>query len=76
VTRRRHDGTNGFAIGDGESHVDDSITDQSDGDSLYQVLEEEVIPRYYDRDSDSLTGQWIHTMMNSISGSALHNKAG
>ncbi len=61
-----YDGTNGFAIGDGESHVDDAITDQRDADSLYRVLEEEVIPLFYDRDADGLPRHWIKRMMNSI----------
>ncbi len=62
-----YDGTNGFAIGSGTSHVDDRITDTRDGASLFRVLEEEVIPLYYDRDIDGLPRQWIKRMMNSIS---------
>jgi starch phosphorylase len=61
-----YDGTNGFAIGDGESHVDDRITDRRDGASLYQVLEQEVIPLFYDRDAHGLPQGWIKRMMNSI----------
>ena len=34
---------------------------------LYRVLEDEVIPLYYDRDVDGLPRQWIKRMMNSIS---------
>ena len=33
---------------------------------LYRVLEEQVIPLYYDRDIDGLPRQWIKRMMNSI----------
>ncbi len=61
-----YDGTNGFAIGDGESHVDDAITDQRDAASLYDVLEQEVVPLYYDRDADGLPRGWVKRMMNSI----------
>ncbi len=32
-----------------------------------RVLEQEVIPLFYDRDSDGLPHHWIHRMMNSIS---------
>ncbi len=60
------DGANGFAIGKGTSHVSDEITDRRDGASLYQVLEEEVIPTFYDRDVDGLPRKWIKMMMNSI----------
>ncbi|MEN6459626.1 MAG: alpha-glucan family phosphorylase [Thermoguttaceae bacterium] len=62
-----YDGTNGFAIGKGTSHVDERVTDARDTADLYRVLIEEVIPLYYDRDVDGLPGHWIKRMMNSIS---------
>jgi starch phosphorylase len=62
-----YDGSNGFAIGGGRSHVDDGITDQRDAESLYEVLEKRVIPTYYERDVDDLPRRWIEMMMNSIS---------
>ena len=60
-----YDGSNGFSIGAGRQHVDDAITDERDAKELYRVLQEEVIPLYYDRDIDGipLPGQ---AMMNSI----------
>ena len=61
-----YDGSNGFAIGKGTAHVSDQITDQRDAESLYQVLENEVIPLFYDRDVDGLPRGWIQRMMNSI----------
>ena len=62
-----YDGTNGFAIGHGATHVDDRVTDARDGADLYRVLSEEVVPLYYDRDIDGLPRHWIKRMMNSIS---------
>ncbi len=64
------DGSNGFAIGNGSVHVDDRITDRRDAESLYETLEQKVIPIYYDRDRDGLPRKWIKMMMNSISTSA------
>lgn len=61
-----YNGKNGFAIGNGTQHVSDEITDQRDSEEMYRVLEEQVIPLYYDRDSDGLPQQWIEMMMNSI----------
>ncbi|MGA0038214.1 MAG: alpha-glucan family phosphorylase [Pirellulales bacterium] len=61
------DGRNGFAIGRGETHAQDQITDQRDAAALYDVLEKEVIPLFYDRDSDGLPREWIRMMKNSIS---------
>jgi glycogen phosphorylase len=62
-----YDGTNGFAIGKGTSHVSDQISDQRDAESLYETLEKEVIPLFYERDVDGLPRGWIQRMRNSIS---------
>jgi len=62
-----YDGINGFAIGTGNNHVSDQISDQRDGQALYEVLEQEVIPLFYERDVDGLPRGWIQRMMNSIS---------
>ena len=62
-----YDGSNGFAIGNGTSHVSDEINDARDAKDLYRVLEQQVIPLYYDRDIDGLPRHWIKRMMNSIS---------
>jgi len=62
-----YDGSNGFAIGKGKSHVHAEVTDTRDAEYLYRTLEEEVIPLYYDRDIDGLPQAWIRRMKNSIS---------
>jgi glycogen phosphorylase len=65
-----YDGKNGFAIGKGQSHVDDRLTDQRDALYLYETLENEVIPTFYNVDRDGLPRKWIKMMMNSISSGA------
>jgi len=62
-----YDGTNGFAIGHGTQHVDTAITDKRDAASLFDVIENEVVPMYYEIDENGLPGRWIRQMMNSIS---------
>jgi starch phosphorylase len=61
-----YSGMNGFAIGNGSSHADTETNDQRDGDDLLRVLEEEVIPLFYDRDVDGLPRAWVDRMKNSI----------
>ena len=61
-----YDGTNGFAIGTASHHVSDEVTDERDCDSLYDVLESEVVPTFYHRDVDGLPLEWIKRMMSSI----------
>jgi len=62
-----YDGTNGFAIGTGTHHMSDDVSDRRDAEDLLRVLEEQVIPLYYDRDVDGLPRHWIKRMTNSIS---------
>jgi starch phosphorylase len=62
-----YNGVNGFAIGNGRSHEDDELTDRRDAKALYETLEQQVIPMFYDRDDDGVPRRWIQRMMNSIS---------
>ena len=57
--REGYDGTNGFAIGE-DSHPD-SVEEQDrlDSGNLYQVLTQEVIPLFYERDAKGIPRQWI-----------------
>jgi starch phosphorylase len=61
-----YDGLNGFAIGTGRTHTRMDIHDTRDGDELYRVLREEVIPLYYNRDQDGLPRGWIKRMKRTI----------
>jgi glycogen phosphorylase len=61
-----YDGRNGFAIGTGRTHSNMDVHDQRDGDDLYRVLREEVIPLYYQRDRDGLPRGWIKRMKRTI----------
>jgi len=59
-----YDGTNGFAVGNDVESSND--VDASDAESLYRTLEQEVVPLYYDRDSEGLPRKWIGMMKRSI----------
>ena len=61
-----YDGLNGFAIGVGRAHSNTGLHDARDGDDLYRVLKEEVIPLYYARDEDGLPRGWIRRMKRTI----------
>lgn len=60
-----YDGDNGFAIGDLSELTEDEADDQ-EAESLYRVLAEEVLPRYYDRDEQGIPRRWIALMKRSI----------
>ena len=61
-----YDGLNGFAIGGGKTHSNMDVHDKRDGEDLYRVLQEEVIPLYYQRDKDGLPRGWITRMKRTI----------
>ncbi len=61
-----YDGQNGFAIGNGRTHSNQEIQDARDGQDLYQVLTEDVIPLYFNRDRDDLPQEWISKMKRAI----------
>jgi starch phosphorylase len=60
------DGLNGFAIGLGRTHANMDVHDSRDGEDLYRVLLDEVIPLYYSRDRDGLPRGWIKRMKRTI----------
>jgi len=61
-----YDGLNGFAIGTGRTHSNMDVHDSRDGEELYRVLKDEVIPLYYQRDRDGLPRGWIKRMKRTI----------
>lgn len=63
-------GYNGWAIGTNEVHEDEAKQDAIDIESLYQVLEDEVIPLYYLRTDEGLPLGWLSKVRESIKSSA------
>ncbi|HXX14134.1 MAG TPA: alpha-glucan family phosphorylase [Candidatus Eremiobacteraceae bacterium] len=58
----------GWAIGKGESYQDPGYQDQVEAEALYQLLEKEIVPAFYDRRADNLPRKWIDRMKASIIG--------
>jgi len=61
-----YDGLNGFAIGDGITHVNVEEQDRRDSHSLYDVLQNEIIPLFYDRDETDVPRGWVTRMKRTI----------
>jgi len=59
-------GDNGWAIGGRETNPDEGAQDWSDAQDLYRILEQELIPAYYERDENGLPSKWAQLMRNSI----------
>ncbi|MDQ2688931.1 MAG: alpha-glucan family phosphorylase [Chloroflexota bacterium] len=61
-----YDGANGWAIGDREPDGDDAAQDEADATELYRLLEEEIVPRFFDNRVDGVPTEWVRTMRASI----------
>ena len=56
----------GWAIGDGREHGDDPAWDATEADTLYTLLEREVIPEFYARDESGIPRRWVARMRESM----------
>jgi starch phosphorylase len=61
-----YDGSNGFAIGLGETHTSPDTHDARDAAALCRTLRDDVIPCYYQRDRDGLPRAWLARMKRAI----------
>ena len=56
----------GWALGDGQEHGDDPAWDAIEADALYDLLEREVAPEFYDRDKNGIPTAWVRRMRESM----------
>ncbi|MGA9349705.1 MAG: alpha-glucan family phosphorylase, partial [Anaerolineae bacterium] len=61
-----YNGINGWAIGDEVEAYDPREEDKSDAAALYRLLEEEIIPLYYQRDRNGVPHGWVHMVKEAI----------
>jgi starch phosphorylase len=56
----------GWALGDGREHDEDPAWDEAEAAALYDRLEREVIPAFYDRTADGIPMRWVALMRESM----------
>jgi len=61
-----YDGKNGWAIGMEASYDNEYYQDEMDSESIYEILENEIIPLYYRKDQNGIPSDWIKVMKESI----------
>jgi starch phosphorylase len=61
-----YDGYNGFAVGHGSEHSNWDHQDHVDVTSLYDVLEFEVAPMFYDRDAEDIPRGWVARQKHAL----------
>jgi starch phosphorylase len=61
-----YDGANGFAIGKGSEHSNLDYQDHLDTQALYSVLENKVVPLFYERGEDGIPHKWVAFQKHAI----------
>jgi starch phosphorylase len=56
----------GWAIGSGEEYGDEAYQDEVESNALYDLLEKDVIPLFYNRGADGLPRSWLSKMKTSM----------
>ncbi len=56
----------GWAIGNGDERFDDAAADRADAETLYDLLEYQVAPEFYDRGENGLPPAWIARIRESM----------
>lgn len=56
----------GWALGDGREHEDAAAWDRAEAEQLYQALEHDVVPCFYQRNGSGLPWEWIGRMRESM----------
>jgi len=56
----------GWALGDGREHGDDPAWDAQEAETLYRLLEQEVVPEFYARDEQGVPAAWVARMRKSM----------
>jgi starch phosphorylase len=59
-------GTNGFLIDPGTVTPDQDAMDAADANALYRLLEEQIVPAYYERDEQDVPRRWIGLVKEAI----------
>ena len=61
-----YNGQNGWAIGQARPYEDHEQQDTDDSNSLYDILEKEVLPSYYTRDAQGVPQEWVQKIKHSL----------
>jgi glycogen phosphorylase len=56
----------GWAIGRGETYTDEGYQDHVESQSLYDILERQIVPIFYDRGPDNVPREWVRRMKQCL----------
>ena len=61
-----YNGSNGFAIGFGEEHENNEEYEVIESEMIYSLLEDVIVPMFYDRNNTRIPENWVQMMKNCI----------
>ena len=64
--REAYNGHNGWAIGKDADGDSPEQQDRDDAESLYRILEDEIVPLYYERDPKEISHAWLKRVKESM----------
>ena len=56
----------GWSIGSGEVYEDPEVQDRLEAKALYNIIENQIVPIFYDRDKNDIPENWIKIMKESM----------
>ncbi|NVO18813.1 MAG: alpha-glucan family phosphorylase [Bacteroidetes bacterium] len=60
----------GWALKEESTYMNQQFQDELDSETIYNILEDEIIPVFYSKDSRGISSKWISYIKNTISGIA------
>jgi starch phosphorylase len=61
-----YNGKNGWVIDPGVQHQDQAAQDAADAEALYRLLEDEIVPMFYDRDEADVPRRWVARVKEAV----------
>ena len=61
-----YDGKNGWAIKPGPEDMDPVLRDKQESRTLYEILQDQVVPLYYSRDNLGYSPEWVKMVKHSM----------
>ncbi len=56
----------GWALPEKETFQDQGLQNELDAETIYNILENDIVPAYYDQDSDGISERWVSHIKNTI----------
>ena len=61
-----YDGNNGWAIPTADAAGDAAERDRLEADALYELIEHQVAPKFYDRNADGVPERWVSSIRQTL----------